>query len=158
MLNNYLKILEESLMKKIKILDSVQELCDRQSAMLGESPLDMEGFDLCVDEKDVLITELSRLDEGFEALYDNIKQSLQNNRFQYAQQIQKLQGLIQQVMDKSMSIQAQESRNRDAVTAYFKQERQNVAQGRRTSKAMYDYYKNISNVNAMQPQFMDQKK
>lgn len=158
MINNYLRILEESLIKKISILDRIQELCDKQTAVLNADPVSLEEFDKLVDEKDPLITELSDLDDGFDALYENIRTGLQDDKAQYASQIQKLQSLIQEVMDKSMSIQAQESRNRDMVAAYFAKERKNVAEGRRTSKAVYDYYRNISSVNAMQPQFMDQKK
>lgn len=158
MMNNYLRILEESLTKKISILDSLQELCDKQTAALSASPVQPEEFDRLVDEKDALVDELSKLDDGFDTLYENIRLTLQDNKAQYAAQIQRMQQLIQEIMDKSASIQAQESRNKDMLAAYFKQERQNVAEGRRTSKAVYDYYKNISNANALQPQFMDQKK
>lgn len=158
MMNNYLNILEDSLVKKISILKKVQELSDKQAQILNTEPLSMEAFDQTVEEKDVLIQELSGLDEGFDTLYGNIKEGLLQNKEQYADRIKKLQQLIQEVMDKSVAIQAQEERNRDKVTAYFRNEKKNLAAGRRSSKAAYDYYKNMSKANVVQPQFMDKKK
>lgn len=158
MMNNYLKILEESLVKKIGILDNLQQLSDEQTKILGTEPMSLEAFDKCVDEKDVLITELNKLDSGFDALFANIKEALVGNKDAYAAQIQKLQQLIQEVMDKSTSLQAQESRNRDMVTAYFKNEKKQFGEGRRSSKAAYDYYKNMSKSNVVPSHFMDQKK
>ncbi|MBQ7809991.1 MAG: flagellar protein FliT, partial [Clostridia bacterium] len=69
-----------------------------------------------------------------------------------------LQQLIQKIMDKSVSIQAQESRNKDMVTAYFKNQKQSFGDGRRSSKAALDYYKSMNKSNVIQPHFMDQKK
>lgn len=158
MMNNYLKILEESLEKKIGILDKLQVLSDEQAAILNSDSMSLEEFDARVDAKDVLITELSKLDEGFDVLYENIKAELNGNKDKYAGQIQTLQRLIQQIMDKSVSIQAQESRNKDMVSSYFKKEKKSLAEGRRTSKAAYDYYKNMNSPAAVAPQFMDQKK
>lgn len=158
MMNNYLKILEESLEKKIGILDKLQVLSDEQAAILKADAVSPEEFDARVDDKDVLVTELSKLDEGFDVLYENIKAELNGNKDKYAGQIQTLQRLIQQIMDKSVALQAQESRNKDMVTSYFRKERKTVADSRRTSKAAYDYYKNMNSPAAASPQFMDQKK
>lgn len=158
MMNNYLKILEESLEKKIGILDKLQVLSDEQAAILKADAVSLEEFDARVDDKDVLVTELSKLDEGFDVLYENIKAELNGNKDKYAGQIQTLQRLIQQIMDKSVALQAQESRNKDMVTSYFRKERKTVADSRRTSKAAYDYYKNMNSPAAASPQFMDQKK
>lgn len=158
MMNNYLNILEESLVKKIGILDQLQVLCDEQETILKTEPMDLEEFDKRVDAKDTLIKELTKMDEGFDTLYENIKKELLENKDKYAEQIKILQRLIQEVMDKSVSIQAREKRNKDMVFAYFKKERQSFAENRKVSRAAYDYYKNMSNPGAVSSQFMDQKK
>ncbi|MBQ8591891.1 MAG: flagellar protein FliT [Lachnospiraceae bacterium] len=158
MMNNYLKILEESLIKKNTILDKLQELSDKQWVILNTTPVALEDFDKCVDEKDALLGDLSKLDEGFDTLYENIKNGLLDNKEQYSVQIKTLQQLIQKIMDKSVSIQAQESRNKDMVTAYFKNQKQSFGDGRRSSKAALDYYKSMNKSNVIQPHFMDQKK
>ena len=158
MMSNYLKILEESLIKKNDILDKLQMLSNEQADILNTVPMSLEEFDKRVEDKDILVKELVKLDEGFDALYENVKQELQGNKAQYAESIQKMKQQIQVIMDKSVAIQAQESRNKELLTAYFKKERQTVGENRRTAKSAYDYYKMVSNVSGMPPQFMDQKK
>lgn len=158
MLNNYLTILEESLKKKIDILDHIQSVNTLQNELLKSEKLDMEKFDKFVDEKDGCIQELEKLDEGFSTLYDNIKQELLQNKEQYAEQIKRLQQMISEITDKSTSIQAQESRNRDMVTAYFQKERQALGQGRKASKAAYGYYTNLSKAGQENNRIMDFKK
>ena len=97
MINNYLNILEDSLKKKIDVLKRIGEVNDAQTEVLKEESVDLESFDRLVDEKDRYIDELTKLDEGFEALYDNVKQELDGNRQKYAEQIRRLQELITQI-------------------------------------------------------------
>lgn len=158
MINNYLNILEDSLKKKIDVLKRIGEVNDAQIEVLKEESVDLESFDRLVDEKDRYIDELTKLDEGFEALYDNVKQELTGNRQKYTEQIRKLQELITQITDKSVSIQAQEARNKALVEKCFKRERQKLGNSRKKSQAVYGYYQNMSNIKDVQPQFMDKKK
>ena len=79
MIGNYLQVLEESLHKKLDVLDKVEELCIRQEQMLKEESVPEEEFDASIDEKGTLIDELNRLDEGFENLYEHIKEQLSFN-------------------------------------------------------------------------------
>lgn len=158
MINNYLNILEDSLKKKIEVLNRIGEVNDAQTEVLkGESP-DLEAFDQMMEEKDLYIDELTKLDEGFEALYDNVKQELIGNRQKYADQIKRLQELITQITDKSVSIQAQEARNKALVENCFKKKRQELGNSRKNSQAAYGYYQNMNNMKGIQPQFMDKKK
>ncbi|MDY2698549.1 MAG: flagellar protein FliT [Lachnospiraceae bacterium] len=158
MLNNYLNILEDSLKKKIEILERIDEVNQVQSDFLKEEQPDLEAFDKCVDEKDVYIKELEKLDEGFDTLYEKIKQELLGDRDKYADQIKRLQKLITEITDKSVSIQAQERRNKALVEKYFTDQRKELGQVRKSSKAAYGYYQNMSKSNTAPPQFMDTKK
>lgn len=156
-MDNYLKILEDSLLKKIKVLDSIAAYNDEQGKIFSEGNADMDKFDEYIDKKGELIDALNRLDEGFEALYARVAQQLENNKTVYAQQIKRLQQLVQEVTAKSVSVQAQEARNKALVEEYFAKERNNLRNNRKTSKAAYDYYKSMSSVASMPPQFMDSK-
>ena len=158
MLNNYLNILEDSLKKKIEILERIDEVNRVQSDLLKGEQADLENFDRCVDEKDLYIKELEKLDEGFDTLYEKIKQELLGNKAQYADQIKRLQKLITEITDRSVSIQAQESRNKALVEKYFAEQRKELGQVRKSSKAAYGYYQNMSKSNTVPPQFMDKKK
>ena len=158
MINNYLTVLQESLEKKNAILDEIQAVNCAQSALFQAEKLDLEKFDSYVEQKDVYIKELEALDEGFETLYNNVKQQLQQNKALYAEQIKRMQALIGEITEKSVSIQAQESRTRDMITAYFKNERQALGQGRRSSKVAMGYYQNLSKANQEASRIMDLKK
>ena len=86
MLNSYLSILEDSLKKKLAVLEQIDEVSDVQTALLKEETFDLERFDATVDEKDAFIKQLSELDDGFETLYEKVREELLKDRRQYEQQ------------------------------------------------------------------------
>lgn len=157
-MENYLKILEDSLLKKIKVLDEIAAYNEEQGRIFSQGNADIDKFDEYMDKKGELIDALNRLDEGFETLYERVSEQLKDNRAAYAGQIRRLQELVKEVTDKSVSVQAQEARNKALIEEYFAKERLNLRNNRRTSKAAFDYYKSMSGYNATPPQFMDSKK
>lgn len=156
-MENYLRILEESLVKKSKVLDEIAVYNEEQEKIFSGEKADLNLFDEYIDKKDELIEKLSKLDEGFDILYANVSKQLQENKAQYADQIRRLQSLVKEVTDKSVSIQAQEARNKTLIEHYFAKQRDNVKNNRVNSKAAYDYYKSMSAINGMSAQFMDKK-
>ncbi len=144
MKENYLNILEESLEKKLQIMAEIQKYSLLQQEIFQSQEADLDKFDEYVDKKDRLLRELTALDEGFETLYGNVSRDLQDNRGKYAEQIRRLQELVTRVTESSVTIQAQEARNKKLVEEYFHRERKDIAKNRRSSKAAYDYYKSMS--------------
>ena len=157
MLNNYLNILKESLEKKLEVLGHIEEIGRAQTEILKKETLDMEAFDRTVDEKDIFVEELIKLDEGFESLYDRIKEELAGNKSSYAEQIKHLQRLISEITDKNVSIQAEESRNKAILERHFGKERQGLGKVRKSSNVAYGYYKNMSGKQT-DSVFLDKKK
>lgn len=157
MIGSYLNILEDSLIKKRGVLDDIQKANEAQTELLKNEKLDVEQYDKLVDQKDDYIRELEKLDEGFESLYESIKQELVTNQELYADQIKRIQELIGQITDRSVSIQAQEARNRDMVTAYFSRERKALGEGRRSSKVAYGYYQNLNKARQEESRILDTK-
>ncbi|TCL54018.1 hypothetical protein EDD76_12329 [Kineothrix alysoides] len=157
MIENYLQVLEQSMHKKTDILSRIQEINLNQEQILKNEG-SVEDFGATIDEKEKLIEELSKLDEGFETLYRHIEEQLVGGREQYKSQIAKLQQLIVEVTEKSVAIQAQETRNYKLAQNYFTVGRKTLQKNRTTSKAALDYYKSMSNSQIVQPQFMDKKK
>ncbi len=158
MINNYLEILEDSLRKKSVVLDEIKEYNNNQEQLLKSENLSMEDLDANMEQKDGLIQKLTELDEGFETLYGRIKEQLSGSKDTYKVQIKRLQELISQITEKSVSVQAQEARNKKLIEDYFLREKSQIRQGKKASKAAYGYYKSMSNSGAMSSQFMDQKK
>lgn len=158
MMDNYLTILQESLEKKIVILDSLYQYCEQQENLLKREKLSLEEYDSIVDEKDKLIEQLTKLDEGFETVYGHVKDQLLNNKEMYKPQISIIQKLIATITEKSMSIQSKEARNKVLVEQHFKNIRQSMHANVKSTKAAYNYYKNTNNMGYETSQFMDQKK
>ena len=117
----------------------------------------MDTFDQAMEEKDKLIEELSRLDDGFETLYAQVKRELEENRAFYAEPIKGLQNQIRQITELSNSIQAKEARNKKLVEDYFAKKRGELKQGRQRSKAAYDYYKSMSGAGLRDTSIWDSK-
>ena len=156
-MDNQLSILAEGLDHKIEILKQIQACNAEQEEAFLKEEADLEAFDSAFDEKDRLIDELTRLDEGFEALYEGVAGELRNNRKQYAAQIKHLQARIAKVTEMSVSVQAQEARNKKLMEDYFTKSRSGIRQNKQTSRVAYDYYKSMSGVAYSTSRFMDNK-
>ena len=139
MSNPYITALIESLEKKISVLDEIITKNKEQAELLRSDPFSFEDFDKNTEEKGVLIFRLEKLDDGFESLYARVKEELDANREQYASEIKHMQDLIREITDKSASIQAEEARNKAALEAVFKSERDRIKTGRSGVKALQSY-------------------
>lgn len=150
--------MEESLRKKMDILCRIEDVNMRQEQILKEETVSENDFEQTINDKGVLIDELNQLDDGFENLYEHIKEQLLQGREKYKFQIADLQEWIKKVTDKSVTVQTQEERNRQLVEKYFTDSRKKLQKGRRSSKIALDYYRNMNQTQVMPPQFMDKKK
>ena len=153
----YIDIMLQSLEKKEVVLDRIIEANVRQEAVLKNPEGDPEEFDETVETKSALIEQLEQLDSGFQKLFDNMKEELDGQRENYAKQIEQMQIHIRSITDKSVQIQAQEARNKDLMTQKFTRIKEMAKQTRASSNMVNQYYKNMSKLNVVDPQFLDDK-
>lgn len=158
MTQNYLQIMIESLEKKIEVLDKVSEVDDRQFSIASLQPMDMQAFDATMDEKGVLIDELNKLDEGFANTYEMVKDDVQANPGQYRDMVLRMQELIREAVDKGVSIEAKEKRNKSAMEASISVKRKEIRTKKMSATAAVRYYNAMSKINNVDPQLMDRKK
>lgn len=158
MSEQYLNILKESLVKKLDVLEEILRISSRQKEILSAAPVDYEEFDRCVDDKDICIEQLNKLDEGFESLYQKVSQEINANRQYYAEWIRSCQQLITQITEKSVEIQAMEARNKQMIEEQFRRDRKEFGQGKRSVEVARNYYRNMSQTQVVPPQYMDWKK
>ena len=156
-MNNSLDVLSDSLDVKLEVLTKLLEYTNTQKEIFDVENPDMDEFDRIFDEKDVLLDKLESLDEGFEELYKRVSDQLKENRSQYSAQIKNLQEKISRITELSASIQAQEARNKKTIDEYFARERQGIKQTRVSSKAAFDYYRNMSGMNLQSSGMWDSK-
>ena len=138
-MENYLSVLEESLRKKLQILDELTSYTMAQQDLLKAEELDYDAFDQLVEKKDPLVQMIMELDQGFETVYDRIKEQLLEHKELYAVQIRTLQNLISELTDKSVKLQAMEQRNKTAVEQQFRKSREKIRQGRQNKQAALNY-------------------
>lgn len=154
----YLDMLQDSLKKKLEILDSIMRHQREESDMLKMGSMDMETFDQNINEKVALAESIDSLDDGFEQVYDRIREEMINNREKYAVQIKAMQNMIADISEKNVLIQAEENRIRLEVDNYAKRESAALRQRRDNGRAARSYYNNMKKLNYVDSQFMDKKK
>ena len=158
-MEDYLQLLEESLVKKIRVLDSIEEFDLKQKDALSseEATPDFEKFDSYIEEKAKLIDELNTLDEGFETLYERVADTLKSDIPGNASRIRKLQELIREITDKSVEIRKQEADNKALVEKYFHSARGDIGKGRNSLNAAYSYFQAQRGVSGPESYFVDSK-
>ena len=154
----YIEIMIQSLKRKVQVLDQIIEVNNRQENILEDKKASVDEFDKCVEEKAILIEQMQQLDSGFEKLYSRVKEELKDKKADYASSIKKMQSLIRKITDKSMEIQAQEARNKELMVRKITYVKDTAKNFRTNSKIASQYYKNMMQLNYVDPQFMDNKK
>ena len=152
------QILVESLEKKSRILDEIMEENGVQERLFKQEELDMEALDASTDRMGELAEKLELLDEGFESVYDRIRQELIENKSAYRNEIKRMQELIAVITEKVVSINAARMRNKLQAENRFKKSRQQIGKASSKMKVSQNYYNNMNRLNYVDPQFYDNKK
>lgn len=156
MTTNYLQIMIDSLKKKKDILIKIVSLNEKQNEILSKEELNQDAFENNMHEKGECIDELEKLDEGFQSVFDRIKEELSSNKQLYFNEIAAMKKLIKEVTELGAKIEVQEARNKVKVEAMFRRERQEHKEAKRSASMAKSYYQNMSRVSD-EPQFMDTK-
>lgn len=157
MINQYMDMLVECLEKKNQILDNLTAINKKQTELIQNDDFNLDEFDKCVDEKGNLIDNILKLDSGFEGLYNKVGKVVADNPSAYKEQLSKMQKLITEVTEKSVSIQAEEERNKALIESRFSREKKRIKSGRSQSKVAMDYYNSMNKLNHVDSQFWDKK-
>lgn len=154
----YISVLCQSLEKKERILKLIIEKNKEQRIILTDETQPPERLEANLTEKGELIDQLNQLDEGFEQVYNRVRDILQQEKENYKEEIRRMQELIRSITDKSTTVQAQELRNKELAEKKFASVKKEIRQVRTSNKVASQYYKNMTNTNAVDAQFLDRKK
>ncbi|MDO5402262.1 MAG: flagellar protein FliT [Eubacteriales bacterium] len=154
---NYLQMMIDSLRMKITILKEISAFNEEQHKLVLEPDMDEDAFQKNLDGKGELIDKLNVMDEGFNSLFNRVREAVGNNKSMYSGEINELKKLIRQVTELGVSIEAQEARNKAAVQNKFSSMRKQLQQAKRSTKMANTYYQNMNKI-SQDPQFLDQKK
>ena len=156
-MKEYLDALEQSLTKKLSLLDAILEKSKEQEQLLGQTDLAPDVFEQNVNEKAALIEELERYDKGFDEVYARIRKEIDQNREKYRTEIGRLQDLIRKITARSASIRSTEARNKELAQRKFTTIRKQIRDSRSSAEAVNRYYQSMTRMNVVDPQFMDDK-
>ena len=155
----YIKIMKESLDKKVDLLEQLQGLNLEQKNILEDydsSPQDLEEN---MDKKSTIIDRLDKMDDGFQSLYDKVKEELNSNKEAYADDIRSMQTLIKMIGDLSVDVQAKEVQNKELAKQRFSYVRTQIRETKHGQKAVASYYASMMNNTGYEgSQFWDKKK
>lgn len=157
MISKYMDMLVECLEKKNQILDNLTILNKKQTELIQDENFSLTEFDKCVEEKGILIDNILKLDSGFEGLYNKIGKTVAANPSEYKEQLGKMQKLITEATEKSVSLQAEEERNKALIERRFNREKKQIKSSRSQSRVAMDYYNSMNKLNHVDSQFWDKK-
>ena len=155
---NYLQLLIQSLEKKITVLDHIVQLNDQQKNLLLQEEVDLDEWNGIIEEKAKSIDQIYFLDEGFEEVYNRVKDMLISRREEFQSEIRTLQGLIGKITDRSVQVQTGEQQNKELAQLQFGRIKKKMRTVRQTSQAVQSYSNSMKKLNFVDAQFLDKKK
>ena len=155
---NYIRILRESLETKERILHNLLDMTRQQEEHLAGSEFELDVFEEMLDVKNGMIEELNSVDDGFETVYERIREYLQSHQKELAEPIREMQNRVREITSLSVSLQALEERNRKKLEGVFASKQQEIKKFRQSSQMVNNYYQTMSGAGSYQPSFLDKKK
>ncbi len=158
-LRTQIKILLDSQEKKLLVLERLLVLTKQQEENLKSEEFDADKMEDCIRRKNLLINDLTKLDDGFEGIYSRVGAGLHENKALFRNEIEKLKQLITEITDLSVSIQTLEESNRLKMSMVMKEQKSEIKRIKMSSKTVAAYYKNMSSQNnSSDAYFLDEKK
>ena len=156
---DYVIMLRESLEKKADILRVLQIRNKEQAEILQNPNTTPDDLEKNMNMKSELIDRIIMLDDGFEQLFNRVKDILDEDRETYADEIRLMQNLIRRIADLTADVEASEYKNKEYAKARFANIKKDIREIKRSGDVVTSYYKNMmARTRAGDPAFLDKKK
>ena len=157
-MEQYLDAMIQSMDEKSDCLKQLLDMTAQQEQAISGENKDWDTFDRLIDAKEVVIDRLGELDDGFQAVFDKIRDELEGKKAQYKNRIAKLQEQIRQVTEQSNALITAEQRNKRLMENATSIERKRIRQTKTNARLASNYYNSMNRINMIDPQLMDKKK
>ena len=154
----YIQLMTEVLEKKIEALNVLLNLTMQQEAVISADSFEEDRFLQIITLKGEQIDRLSKLDSGFEKLFNSVKEEVNRNKEKYEKEITLLKDQISSITGLSVKIQAAEKQNKMKLEMVFANKRRDIKKARISSKTATNYYKTMSGQYEAPSFFYDKKK
>lgn len=156
---SYVDILVNSLEKKARVLQQLEEIMIREDEVFGNTNIRAEEVSEIIDTRNEYLNKLEELDLGFEKLYERVKDEMASNKEIYKSEILRMQDLIRDISEKTVKLQAAQTRNKDRYTHLFSKKKHEIKEFKLSNKTVSNYYKNTYNAHQEgSSYFLDKKK
>ncbi|MBE5910336.1 flagellar protein FliT [Pseudobutyrivibrio sp.] len=156
---DYVVMLRESLEKKADVLNVLLIRNKEQAAILQDPNTTPDDLERNMNMKSELIDRIIMLDEGFEQLFNRVKDIIEEDRETYADEIRLMQDLIRQISDLTADVEATEYKNKEYAKTRFANIKKDVREIKKSGDVVSSYYRNMMAHNkANDPAFLDKKK
>ena len=156
-IKTYMSLLLDTVSKKEDLLNQLILETIKQSNCFQENEMKEEKYDEIYHHKMELIKEVETLDEGFQTLYERIKDEMKVNRYEYEQEIKELQNKIRSVTDKVIRLQKLESDNKLKFQVFLNGQRKKIKDYTVSKRTSATYYKNMMQQFPKDSAFMNKK-
>ncbi|MDK2807592.1 MAG: hypothetical protein PWP24_325 [Clostridiales bacterium] len=153
----YVIILVDTLKRKLILLNDVLDMTNFQNKLIAEDKVDTDEFEGTFISKQEMIDTINQVDDGFEQIYDRVKEELKEHAPLYREEIVVLKELISEITKKSVAIQTAEHRNRDLMERYFSARKKAIKDYNVGNKTVRRYQDAMKNQYTEQSYFVDKK-
>ena len=158
-LSVYVDVLHDSLSRKVDIVKEILALTKEQSEILSDEEMDSDRFDKIIDEKGVRIDEILEIDNGFNTMFERVRDVLQTDKEKYRSQIIEMQNYIRVITDMNVELESLEQSNKNKFDEFLHNKRSEIKNFNKSNSTAASYYRNMSNQHqSWQTYFLDKKK
>ena len=137
-------MLIDGLQKKYNVLEDIHKIVNEQAVILSADKVDQIKFDNSMARKADLISELEKLNDGFENVYERVRDALMEKKDNFKDEIKTLQELIAKVSEKSVLIETMEERNKKKAEDFFSLRRREIRSVKQSNAVAKSYFQNMT--------------
>lgn len=154
---NYVQVLIDTITKKEETLRKILEITKQQEVISKQDTYASEDMEKTLNEKEIQISRLNYLDEGFQSVYDRVSAEIRNHIDVYKQDVLVLQDKIRICTEIGNEIMVLEERNRSRFNTLFSKAHTDYSTVKSKASVAQNYFKTMNNSKVMDPYFVDKK-
>ncbi len=154
---NYVQVLVDTITKKEETLKKILEITKYQEELSKRERYDSDEMEKTLNEKEIQISRLNYLDEGFESVYERSRSEIRKHQEQYREGLLKLQDKIRICTELGNKIRVLEDRNRNRFQILFSQAHSSYSISKSKANVAQNYYKTMNNSKILDAYFVDKK-
>lgn len=154
---NYMSVLINTLEKKLDALQIIFSLTKEQEGISKQEEYPEEDMERILNAKEIQISRLNSLDEGFQSIFDRIRSEVKRNPDAYKTEVTKLQELIRECTELGNQIMVLEQRNRERFSILFSKVNSQYSVSKTKASVAQNYFRTMNNSKILDPYFVDKK-